>query len=119
MGYRIRTSPVPQDFFGNAGMGHSFKRLSYSTSYQTSRSINGVDIVGGPPKFSPYFQPVQFPSTKKVFDAMDFNANFRLKGGTSVGFNYSKILHGRNVGLERRFAVSFGFTLPGQLPHIH
>ena len=119
MGYRIRTSPVPQDFFGNAGIGHSFKRFSYSTSYQTSRSITGVDIVGGAPRFSPYFQASQFPATKKIFGAMDFNANVRVKGGVSLGFNYSKILHGRNVGLKDVFAVSFGFTLPGQGPHIH
>jgi len=50
---------------------------------------------------------------------MDFNTNVRLKGGVSVGFNYSKILHGRNVGLKDVFAVSFGFVLPGQLPHLH
>jgi hypothetical protein len=118
-GYRIRSSPVPQDFFGNAGLGHSFRRLSYSTSYQTSRSINGVDIVGGAPKFSPYFQASQFPATKKIFGAMDFNTNVRLKGGVSLGFNYSKILHGRNVGLKDVFAVSFGFVLPGQGPHLH
>src|SRR4051812_2404404 len=84
MGYRIRSSPVPQDFFGNAGIGHSYKRFSYSSSYQTSRSVNGVDIVGGAPKFSPYFQAYQFPATKKIFGAMDFNTNVRLKGGTSV-----------------------------------
>jgi len=117
-GYRVRTNPVPQDAFGTAGIGHSFKRLTYSTSFQTSRSINGVDIVGAAPKFSAYFQPAQFPATKKVFDAMDFNTTYHFKSGLNFGFDYSKILDGRNVGMKNVLAFSFGFTMPGHMPHI-
>lgn len=117
MGYRIRQKPVPQDFFGSTGVGHSFKRLSYTASYQTSRSINGVDIVGAAPKFSPYFQPSQFPATKKIFGAMDYSANLRVRRDLTLGFDYSTVLHGRNVGMKRVLAFSMGFTLPGKLPH--
>jgi hypothetical protein len=116
-GYRIRQKPVPQDFFGSAGLGHSFKRLSYTASYQTSRSINGVDIVGAAPKFSPYFQASQFPATKKIFGAMDYSANLRVRKDLSFGFDYSQVLHGRNVGMKRVLAFSMGFTLPGRGPH--
>ena len=118
-GFRVRQDPVPADYFGNIGAGHSIKRFNYSSSYQTSRSINGVDIVGAAPRFSPYFQPSQFPATKKVFGAVDFNAGYRTRSGLYFGFNYSKILHGRNVGLKDVFAVSFGFNVPGRGPHLH
>ncbi len=110
-GYRVRTNPVPQDFFGNAGIGKSFRRFTVSTGYQTSRSMNGVDIG------TPGFRPLLFPATKKIFGAMDFNGTYRFKSGVNVGFNYSKILHGRNVGVKDVFAVSLGFNLPGKLPH--
>lgn len=111
-GYRVRENPVPQDFFGNVGVGKSIKRVTLSTGYQTSRSINGVDIG------SPGFKPLLFPATKKIFGAMDFNATYRFRSGVNFGFNYSKILHGRNVGLKDVFAFSFGFNLPGRLPHL-
>jgi hypothetical protein len=111
-GYRIRQSPVPQDFFGNAGIGKSWKGITLSTTYQTSRSINGVDIG------TPTFTPALFPATKKIFGAMDYGANYRFKNGLSFGFDYSKIYHGRNVGLKRVYAASIGFTIPGRGPHI-
>ena len=117
-GYRVRQNPVPQDFFGTAGVGKGWRYFTTSTSYQTSRSINGVDIVGAAPKWSPYFNPTLFPATKKIFGAMDFNATVRMKSGINFGFNYSKILHGRNVGIKDVFAVSFGFNLPGKGPYI-
>jgi hypothetical protein len=118
-GYRVRQKPVPQDFFGTAGVGHSWKRFTYTFSYQTSRSINGVDIVGTAPNYSPYFHPSQFPATKKIFGGVDVGASVYLKSGLSLGFNYSKILHGRNVGMKRVIAVTASFTLPGKGPHLH
>jgi hypothetical protein len=119
MGFRVRQSPVPNDFFGNVGIGHYWKGIALSTSYQTSRSINGVDIVGTLPKFAPpYFVASQFPATKKIFGAMDYGASYTFKNGLLLGFDYSKIYHGRNVGLKRVFAGSIGFTIPGHGPHI-
>jgi hypothetical protein len=111
-GYRIRQGPVPQDFFGNAGIGNSWKGITLSTTYQTARSINGVDIG------TPTFKPPLFPATKKIFGAMDYGVNYRFRNGLSFGFDYSTIYHGRNVGLKRVFAASVGFTIPGRGPHI-
>lgn len=113
-GYRVRTNPVPQDAFGTAGIGSSIQRLSWTASYQTSRSINGVDIRQGAPL---YFRPIMFPATKKVFDAVDMAAYYRVRDDLSFGFNYGKIFHGRNVGLKRVYAVSVSYTLPWNLPH--
>ncbi|HYZ86083.1 MAG TPA: hypothetical protein VE621_16860 [Bryobacteraceae bacterium] len=116
-GYRVRTNPVPQDAFGSAGVGSSIKRLTWTAVYNTSRSINGVDIVGTAPRYSAYFQPSQFPATKKVFDAVDLGVSYRVRDDLSVGFNYGKIFHGRNVGLKRIYAASISYTLPFRLPH--
>jgi hypothetical protein len=114
-GYRVRASPVPQDFFGNAGVGYFVKGLTFTTDYQTSRSINGVDISGTAPKFNPpYFTALEFPATKKIFGAIDSGINFSPKAGLILGFTSSTILHGRNVGKKQVFAFSVGFTLPGR-----
>lgn len=117
LGYRWREAPVPQDFIGTAGGGSYIKGFTWTGSYQTGRSINGVDIVGNPPRFSPYFQPSQFPATKKIFGALDAGLSYRLPGGISIGSNYSKFLHGRNMGMKRVLAFSVGFTVPGRGPH--
>jgi hypothetical protein len=116
-GYRVRTNPVPQDAFGTAGIGSGIGRFTWTASYNTSRSINGVDIVGVAPRYSPYFNASLFPATKKVFDAVDFGANYRVMDNLSVGFNYGKIFHGRNVGLKRIFAASISYTIPVRMPH--
>jgi hypothetical protein len=76
-----------------------------------------VDIVGTAPRYSAYFQPSQFPATKKVFDAVDLGVSYRVRDDLSVGFNYGKIFHGRNVGLKRIYAASISYTLPFRLPH--
>ena len=117
-GYRVRTNPVPQDFFGNVGGGFNIKGLTFTSDYQTSRSINGVDIVGTAPKFSPpYFVAAQFPATKKIFGAVDSGILFTHKSGLLLGFSASTILHGRNVGKKQVFAFSVGYTFPGKGPH--
>jgi hypothetical protein len=114
-GYRVRTNPVPQDFFGNAGIGYFIKGLTFTTDYQTSRSINGVDISGTAPKFNaPYFTAAMFPATKKIYGAMDEGLIWSPKSGLTLGFTSSTILHGRNVGKKQVFAFSVGFTLPGR-----
>lgn len=113
-GYRIRQSPVPQDFFGSVGIGSGIKRLSWTASYQMSRSINGTDIRQNAPL---YFNPTMFPATKKIFDAVDFATYYRVRDDLTFGFNYGKIFSGRNVGLKRIYAVSVSYTLPWKLPH--
>jgi len=114
-GYRIRGNPVPQDFFGNAGGGYFIKGLTFTTDYQTSRSINGVDISGTAPKFNPpYFTAAMFPATKKIYGAIDSGIIYSLRSGLTLGFSSSTILHGRNVGKKQVFAFSVGFTLPGK-----
>jgi hypothetical protein len=114
-GYRVRGNPVPQDFFGNAGGGYFIKGLTFTTDYQTSRSINGVDILGTAPKFNPpYFTADMFPATKKIFGAIDSGVIYSPKSGLTLGFSSSTILHGRNVGKKQVFAFSVGFTLPGK-----
>ena len=45
-GFRYRQSPVPDDFFGNASAGKVVKHFNFIGSYITSRSINGLDILG-------------------------------------------------------------------------
>jgi hypothetical protein len=117
-GYRYRFSPVPQDAFGTAGIGSGIKRVGWTLSYQTSRSINGTDIVGGPPRWGPYFNPTMFPATKKIFGAVDAGSSVYLGKGLSVIGNYSHFLHGRNVGIKRVVAIGIGFNLPGKGPHI-
>jgi hypothetical protein len=117
VGFRHRQNPVPADFFGTTGIGSGFKRVSWTTSYQTARSINGTDIRGGPPTWGPYFNPSMFPATKKIFGAMDFGGNFYVGKGLSLTGNYSHFLHGRNVGLKSVIAVGVGFNLPGKGPH--
>jgi hypothetical protein len=117
VGFRHRTNPVPADFFGTTGVGSGFKRIGWTTSYQTARSINGTDIRGTAPTWGPYFNPSMFPATKKIFGAMDFGGNVYLGKGLSFTSNYSCFLHGRNVGLKRVVAVGLGFNIPGKGPH--
>lgn len=119
LGYRVRNNHVPQDFFGNGGLGYYAKGFTLTTDYQTSRSINGVDISGGLPKFNPpYFTAAMFPWTKKIFGAVDESIAYGFRNGLSLGFTYSKMLHGRNVGLKDVFAGSVGFTFPGRVKHL-
>jgi hypothetical protein len=110
-GYRIRRGPVPQDFFGTAGGGYYIKGFTFSSDYQTSRSINGVDLN------SPGFTPLLFPATKKIFGAVDSNVAYGFRNGLSLNFTYSKILHGRNVGIKDVFAGGIGYTFPQRAPH--
>lgn len=118
MGYRIRNNNIPQDFFGTAGGGYFIKSITFASDYQTARSINGVDISGGLPKFNPpYFTAAMFPQTKKIFGAIDESVAYGFRNGLSFGFSYSKILHGRNVGLKDVYAGSVSYTLPVRLPH--
>lgn len=118
LGYLIRSKPVPQTFFGTAGGGQSFKGFTYTADYQTVRSINGVDIVGTLPNYAPpYFVAAQFPATKKIFGALDTGIAYAFKQGIGLGFNYSKILHGRNVGIKRVYAATVTYTFPGRGPH--
>jgi len=113
-GFRYRENPVPNDFFGNGGIGHSWRRLSWTAGYQTSRSINGLDILA-PPKW----KAINFPATKKIFGATDYSVNYRVTQSASVGFDYCQILHGRNAGMKKVLAFSFGYTFPGRGPHLH
>lgn len=118
-GYRIRQNPVPQDFFGTAGFGHFYKGLTMTVDYQTSRSINGVDISGNLPKYNPpFFVAKLFPATKKIFGAGDASVTYGFKGGFFMGASFSKIFHGRNVGLKTVWAGTIGWTLPGKGPHL-
>lgn len=117
-GYRARRAPVPQDFFGNVGGGYYIKGFTFTSDYQTSRSINGVDILGTAPKYTPpYFTAALFPATKKIFGALDAGVVYAHRSGMSLGFSFSQILHGRNVGMKQVFAVSIGYTVPGRGPH--
>lgn len=110
-GYRIRQGPVPQDFFGSAGGGWYAKGFTFASDYQTSRSINGIDIG------SPGFTPLLFPSTKKIFGAVDNSLTYAFRNGLSFNFTYSSILHGRNVGMKSVYAGGVGFTFPQRGPH--
>jgi len=117
-GIRIRSNPVPQDLFGNVGGGYHIKGFTFTSDYQTSRSLNGTDIRGTAPKFlPPFFVAAQFPATKKIFGAIDSGMIFSLRSGLSLGFSSSTILHGRNVGKKQIFAFSVGYTFPGRGPH--
>lgn len=110
-GLRFRTKPVPNDFFGLAGFGKSVRKAMFLASYQTSRSFNGVDILG------PGFTFPDFPATKKIFGAAEFTGTYSFRNGITAGFTYGQILHSRNAGLKHVLAPSISFNLPKRGPH--
>ncbi len=112
IGFRYRQTPVPNEFFGTAGGGITIRRFSAGASYQTARSINGVDI------FAPGFTLLDFPATKKVFGSLDFTGNYTMRSGVSLGAIYGRLLEARNFGMKRILGLTVAYTFPGKGPYI-
>ncbi len=111
-GYRHRGGGVPSAFFGTAGLGQRVRRVSYGATYQQSRNYTGIDI------FGPGFTPELLRYTKQILGAIDGNVGYTTRNGVYLGFDAAYVVHGRNVGQRRIFAVTVGYTLPGFGPHL-
>jgi hypothetical protein len=113
-GWRYREKPVPNVFFGTAGVGARAGRISYGVAYQHNQALTGVDI--GTPQFH------GFPAlreTMQIQQILDANVGYTTARGLYFGFDYAHLLNGRNTGDKQILAFTFGFTIPGRGPYIH
>jgi hypothetical protein len=113
-GWRYRDKPVPNVFFGTAGVGDRIGRFSYGLAYQHNQALSGIDI--GTPQFHGF---PQLRETMQVQQILDANVGYTTAHGLYFGFDYAHLLHGRNTGDKQILAFTFGFTIPGRGPSIH
>jgi hypothetical protein len=113
-GWRYRDKPVPNVFFGTAGVGDRIGRFSYGLAYQHNQALSGIDI--GTPQFHgfPYLR-----QTMQIQQILDANVGYTTPHGLYFGFDFAHLLAGRDAGDKQIFAFTFGFTIPGRGPYIH
>jgi hypothetical protein len=113
-GWRYRDKPVPNVFFGSAGIGDRIGRFSYGLAYQHNQALSGLDI--GTPSFHGF---PQLRETMQIQQILDANVGYTTAHGLYFGFDYAHLLNGRNTGDKQILAFTFGFTIPGRGPSIH
>jgi hypothetical protein len=110
-GYKYREGTVPNAFAGSAGILHRVRGFSYGIAFQENRSQNGLDI------FQATWTPSRFGETKQIQHILDGNLGYTTRKGLYFGFDYGRVVHGRNTGRKNIVAFTFGFALPTIGPH--
>lgn len=105
LGYRWRDSEVPNDLFFSAGSAYQFlPDWSINARYIGIKGQSGLDI--GVPPFN---QNVGFPKLKEVVYAMEYGLNWNISFEHSLGFNYARVVDGRNTGQSDIFSGTYSF----------
>ncbi len=105
VGYRWRDSGVPNDLFFSTGASYQFlPSWSASARYIGVIGQSGLDI-GVPP----FDKTVGFPKLKEVVHTMEFGLNWNISYEHSIGFNYARVVNGRNTGQSDAFSASYSF----------
>jgi hypothetical protein len=99
-GYRVRSNPVPHDFFGLFGVYQSIGAFTVSAAYRHVQSLNGSNI--GDPGFS-------FPGLKEINQTAEFGLGYRDSGGRLYQIFGGLSLDGRNTGDKTILGCSASF----------
>jgi len=109
IGYRLRESPVPDEFFGAAGAYYQIGPVTLAAGYRHIQSTSGIDIGGAD------FDPSQgashgFPAVKEINQLVEGGISFTDRGGRNYQFSVAKSVDGRNTG--DKWVFGFNVTLP-------
>lgn len=117
IGYRIRESPVPNEWFGSAGVFKQFAALFHpndsltiAAGYRHIESVDGLDIGG--PGFNPALGSNHgFPALEEINQLIEGAIGYTDAGGRQYQFTAGHSVDGRNTGdkLILGFSVSFPF----------
>jgi len=116
VGYRVRENPVPNEWFGSAGLFKQFggllnpeDSLTFSVGYRHIQSINGLDIGGAG------FDPAKgadhgFPALEEVNQLFEAAVGYEDAAARQYQFTVSRSVDGRNTG--DKLILGFSISLP-------
>src|SRR5436309_8681792 len=108
-GYRVREDPVPDEFFGTAGVYQQIGPVTLAVGYRHIQPVSGIDIGGK--DFNPALGASHgFPATKEINKLVEGGISFTDKGGRNYQFTVAGSVDGRNTGDKSIFG--FNVTLP-------
>jgi hypothetical protein len=101
-GYRVRSHPVPDDFFASFGVYQTLGSFTVHTAFQNTQSLSGMNI--GDPGFT-------FPATKEISRMIEVGIGYTDSGRRYYQIFGAVSVDGRNTGDRRILGVSasFGF----------
>lgn len=105
VGYRVRSSPVPDEFFSNLRAGYAItSKLGIGFSYQVAESLSGLDIGG------PGFSPARFPALNEDSQVFGVDLSYRVTPKAFVSVNYGKTITGRNTSDQHIVGINLGYS---------
>lgn len=101
-GYRVRSRPVPDDFFSSIGVYQQFGAFTVHTAFQNTQGLSGFNI--GDPGFT-------FPALKEINRIVEVGVGYTDSGRRYYQIFGAVSVDGRNTGDKRILGVSasFGF----------
>jgi len=105
LGYRKRTSGVPDDIFYSAGV-HLIpsERLTTSLSYRFTNALDGLDVGG------PGFDGSNFNRLEEDTDVLDLSASYQLSTQVNIGLNLAQVVSGKNAANNDIYAATIGYS---------
>ena len=105
LGFRKRTSGVPDEIFYTAGVHLlPLEGLSTSLSYQFTNATNGLDVGG------PGFDGTNFNRLEEDTNLLDLSASYTLTSSVSIGLNLARVTGGKNTASNDIYAASIGYA---------
>jgi hypothetical protein len=101
-GYRVRSHPVPDDWFSSIGAYQTLGSFTVHAAFQNTQGLSGVNI--GDPGFT-------FPATKEIVRMVEVGVGYTDAGNRLYQIFGAVSVDGRNTGDKRVIGVSasFGF----------
>jgi len=105
LGYRKRTSGVPDDIFYSAGIHFlPTDSLSTSLSYRYTDARDGLSVGG------PGFDGTNFNRLEEDVELLDFNISYSFNPALSLGLNAARVADGKNTANNEVFAATLGYS---------
>jgi hypothetical protein len=105
IGYRTRSSNVPDEIFGSSRLTLSFAdRFSVFGGLSFTDSTGGIDIGG------PGFSPARFPEVEEDYKLWNVGGAVSFTDNLSLNATYGQKFDGKNTAKSNFFRVGLGFS---------
>jgi len=105
LGFRKRTSGVPDEIFYSAGVYFlPIEGLSTSLTYRFTNATDGLDVGG------PGFDGSNFNRLEEDTNLLDLSASYNLTHTVSIGLNLARVTGGKNTADNDIYAATVGYS---------
>jgi len=105
LGFRKRTSGVPDEIFYSLGVHIlPIENLSSSLTYRFTNARDGLDVGG------PGFDGTNFNRLEEDTELLDLSASYQLTSAVNLGLNLARVTDGKNAANNNIYAATIGYA---------